>query len=363
MWSAPKLSVSHLSTINATATQPDHGEEEEMIVLKREVDCSLAGEDDIALARTKESLEKVTLKDEPKALVAACKDLCVVCGDKASGFHYSAFSCEGCKGFFRRSVTRNARYVCKYGGHCEMDMWMRRRCQACRLQRCLEAGMREECLLSDDQCRIRDARRKAKRMLHSTMKSSSLSSSADEQQVTSAMDDKVKGDVGEESGPLDKLDKENKDLIERLVTYQDMYEVPSKESIEALPNLKFEEGSGIADVSDAIFQHMASMTILVTQLVVEVAKKLPGFLSLEQDDQIVLLKGSASEIMMLRTARRYDPRSDTVVFGDGMPFSRSSMRFGGLQDYVDDMFDFACRMAQLEVDNSEYALLTAICLF
>ena len=48
-------------------------------------------------------------------------------------------------GFFRRSITRAATYHCKYGGHCEMDMWMRRKCQACRLRRCREVGMKEEC--------------------------------------------------------------------------------------------------------------------------------------------------------------------------------------------------------------------------
>jgi len=48
-------------------------------------------------------------------------------------------------GFFRRSITRNAQYVCKYSGSCEMDMWMRRKCQACRLLRCHTVGMKEEC--------------------------------------------------------------------------------------------------------------------------------------------------------------------------------------------------------------------------
>lgn len=27
-------------------------------------------------------------------------ELCVVCGDKASGYHYNALTCEGCKGIY-----------------------------------------------------------------------------------------------------------------------------------------------------------------------------------------------------------------------------------------------------------------------
>ena len=60
------------------------------------------------------------------------EDLCLVCGDRASGYHYNALACEGCKGFFRRSITKNQRYSCKYGDNCEIDMYMRRKCQACR---------------------------------------------------------------------------------------------------------------------------------------------------------------------------------------------------------------------------------------
>lgn len=46
----------------------------------------------------------------------------------------------------------------------------------------------------------------------------------------------------------------------------------------------------MTDLSSAVFRHMAEMTILVTHLVVEFAKHLPGFVSLSREDQIVLLK-------------------------------------------------------------------------
>ena len=45
-------------------------------------------------------------------------------------------------GFFRRSITKNAVYQCKYGNNCEIDMYMRRKCQECRLKKCLSVGMR-----------------------------------------------------------------------------------------------------------------------------------------------------------------------------------------------------------------------------
>ena len=73
------------------------------------------------------------------------EELCLVCGDRASGYHYNALTCEGCKGFFRRSITKNAVYQCKYGNNCEIDMYMRRKCQECRLKKCLSVGMRPEC--------------------------------------------------------------------------------------------------------------------------------------------------------------------------------------------------------------------------
>ena len=66
---------------------------------------------------------------------------------------------------------------------------------------------------------------------------------------------------------------------------------------------------------------------------------------------------------MLRTARRFDPDSNSVIFGDGTSFNRDSLALGGLQDYVNYMFDFSAAMSRMAVDNTEYALLTAICIF
>lgn len=286
---------------------------------------------------------------------SAAHDECVVCGDRASGFHYNAFSCEGCKGFFRRSILRRAVYACKYGDNCEMDVWMRRRCQACRLRRCLEVGMRPECLLSETQCRARESRRKSKRV-HTSSSSTQRDSTAG---LGAATDDQQTPPVS----PLERLTPDNRELIENLVKYQELYEIPSESDIVAL-DVKLAEDSFPKDVPSALFQHMVNMTVLVTHLVVEFAKKLPGFLELTKDDQIVLLKGSASEVMVLRTARRYNPALDQVIFGDGTPVTRESLCLGGLlQDYVDDMFEFARRMSTLAVDNAEYALLTAICIF
>ena len=33
------------------------------------------------------------------------EELCLICGDRASGYHYNALSCEGCKGEFLYNVS------------------------------------------------------------------------------------------------------------------------------------------------------------------------------------------------------------------------------------------------------------------
>ncbi|TNM86925.1 nuclear receptor subfamily 2 group C member 2 isoform X1 [Takifugu flavidus] len=76
-------------------------------------------------------------------------EYCVVCGDKASGRHYGAVSCEGCKGFFKRSVRKNLTYSCRSKQDCVINKHHRNRCQFCRLRKCLKMGMKTESVQSE----------------------------------------------------------------------------------------------------------------------------------------------------------------------------------------------------------------------
>ncbi|XP_074422726.1 nuclear receptor ROR-gamma isoform X4 [Larus michahellis] len=66
---------------------------------------------------------------------------CKICGDKSSGIHYGVITCEGCKGFFRRSQQSSLSYACSRQQNCPIDRASRNRCQHCRLQKCLRLGM------------------------------------------------------------------------------------------------------------------------------------------------------------------------------------------------------------------------------
>ncbi len=69
---------------------------------------------------------------------------CLICGDRGSGYHYSVFSCEGCKGFFKRTVQKNLNYACKEHQSCVVNKYTRNNCQYCRYQKCLSVGMKRD---------------------------------------------------------------------------------------------------------------------------------------------------------------------------------------------------------------------------
>lgn len=67
--------------------------------------------------------------------------ICMICEDKATGLHYGIITCEGCKGFFKRTVQNRRVYTCVADGNCEITKAQRNRCQYCRFKKCIEQGM------------------------------------------------------------------------------------------------------------------------------------------------------------------------------------------------------------------------------
>merc|ERR1719468_201155 len=303
------------------------------------------------------------------------EDLCLVCGDRASGYHYNALACEGCKGFFRRSITKNQNYACKYGDHCEIDMYMRRKCQACRLKKCYAVGMRADCVVPEDQCL---KKRLAKNKNSSETSPASVappvgSGSGHERHLSGGSDSGLNGRgvismVGQHSlkrgvAPYiaRPLKPEEEELINRLVYFQLEYEFPKEADLKKVYHVPLLGASGGDSESDSLFRHITEMTILTVNLIVEFCKHLPGFASLEKDDQVVILKGCSSEVMMLRAARRYDPQTDSIIFANNHPFSTENYKAAGLRS--ETLFRFCRRKIKMKVDNAEFGLLTAITIF
>ena len=68
--------------------------------------------------------------------------MCRVCEEPAAGFHFGAFTCEGCKSFFGRTCNnQSVIQECKNNYRCVVDKKNRTSCKACRLRKCLMVGM------------------------------------------------------------------------------------------------------------------------------------------------------------------------------------------------------------------------------
>ena len=68
--------------------------------------------------------------------------ICAICGVKGSGYHYSVYSCEGCKAFFKRTVQNDLIYKCNLIQLCKINKQTRTLCRFCRYKKCINIGMK-----------------------------------------------------------------------------------------------------------------------------------------------------------------------------------------------------------------------------
>ncbi|XP_022370955.1 retinoic acid receptor beta isoform X3 [Enhydra lutris kenyoni] len=184
---------------------------------------------------------------------------CFVCQDKSSGYHYGVSACEGCKGFFRRSIQKNMIYTCHRDKNCVINKVTRNRCQYCRLQKCFEVGMSKES--------VRNDRNKKK-------KEPSKQECAESYEMTAELDDLT-----------EKIRKAHQETFPSLCQL-------GKYTTNSSADHRVRLDLGLWDK----FSELATKCIIK---IVEFAKRLPGFTGLTIADQITLLKAACLDILLL----------------------------------------------------------------
>ncbi|XP_029791614.1 nuclear receptor subfamily 1 group I member 3 isoform X5 [Suricata suricatta] len=191
---------------------------------------------------------------------------CAVCGDRATGYHFHALTCEGCKGFFRRTVTKSTVLMCPFAGSCEVNKAQRRHCPACRLQKCLDAGMKKDMILSAEALALRRAKQAQRRAQRAPVQLS------DEQKAL------VRTLLGAHSRHVGTM-------FEQFVQFR-----PPAHLFVHRQHLP------ISVPVPLLLMHFAEINTFMVKQVIKFTKDLPLFRSLPMEDQISLLKGAAIEI-------------------------------------------------------------------
>ncbi|KAM4020015.1 retinoic acid receptor RXR-beta [Anomaloglossus baeobatrachus] len=239
------------------------------------------------------------------------KRLCSICGDRSSGKHYGVYSCEGCKGFFKRTIRKDLTYTCRDNKDCIVDKRQRNRCQYCRYQKCLATGMKREAVQEERQ-RGREREGEA-----------------------------------EFSGTI------NEDMpVEKILEAELAVEQKSDQSLEG--------GGSPSDPVTNICQ--AADKQLFT--LVEWAKRIPHFSELLLDDQVILLRAGWNELLIASFSHRSISVKDGILLATGLHVHRNSAHSAGVGAIFDRVLtELVSKMRDMRMDKTELGCLRAIILF
>lgn len=259
----------------------------------------------------------------PKPQTPGCTEgRCAVCGDNASCQHYGVRTCEGCKGFFKRTVQKNAKYVCLANKDCPVDKRRRNRCQFCRFQKCLAVGMVKEVVRTDS---LKGRRGRLPSKPKTVAEPSSTTPNVN---VISSL---VQAHL--ESNPsMAKLD---------FSKYQEI--------VDSLPEK--EDAGDIQQFYDLL---TGALDVIKTW-----AESIPGFTDFCTEDQQLLLESAFVELFILRLAYRSNPEKSKLIFCNGVVLHRKQCvrSFG---DWIDSIMDFSQSLHRMNLDVSMFACLSAL---
>ncbi|XP_029112608.1 nuclear receptor subfamily 1 group I member 2 isoform X6 [Scleropages formosus] len=243
-------------------------------------------------------------EDEPK--------VCQVCGDRATGYHFNAMTCEGCKGFFRRAMKRPVNFSCPFRGVCIITKNNRRQCQACRLQKCRSIGMLKELIMSDEELgqrrRLLERRRKrAEPVILSTQQEAVIQELLNAQKKTFDISfvhfthfrpiDRTLAPMQQYRQTCQETTTNTwpSDIQEASLPCSSSSSPCSSSSQEVKP-----EDSCGKDRAFTTLPHIADLSTYMIQQIISFAKMLSSFKELSIEDQISLLKGATFELCQIR---------------------------------------------------------------
>lgn len=240
------------------------------------------------------------------------KRLCAICGDRSSGKHYGVYSCEGCKGFFKRTIRKDLSYSCRDNRDCVVDKRQRNRCQYCRYQKCLASGMRREAVQEERQ--------------------------------------RGKEKEGEEGGaaPPEEMP------VDRILDAEMAVEQKCEQSVD---------GAGGGSPNDPVTNICQAADRQLFTLV-EWAKRIPRFSGLPLDDQVILLRAGWNELLIASFSHRSIAVQDGILLATGLHVHRSSAHSAGVGAIFDRVLtELVSKMRDMRMDKTELGCLRAIILF
>ncbi|KAJ8357185.1 hypothetical protein SKAU_G00199790 [Synaphobranchus kaupii] len=251
------------------------------------------------------------------------KHICAICGDRSSGKHYGVYSCEGCKGFFKRTIRKDLTYTCRDSKECLIDKRQRNRCQYCRYQKCLAMGMKREGVwLHVALSAVQEERQRGREKSDNEVESTSSFS---------------------EDMPVEKILDAELAVEPKTETYMDAS--PGNSTNDPVTN-----------ICQAADKQLFTL--------VEWAKRIPHFSELPLDDQVILLRAGWNELLIASFSHRSVTVKDGILLATGLHVHRSSAHSAGVGSIFDRVLtELVSKMKDMQMDKTELGCLRAIVLF
>ncbi|XP_051989750.1 retinoic acid receptor RXR-gamma-A isoform X1 [Xyrauchen texanus] len=242
------------------------------------------------------------------------RHICAICGDRSSGKHYGVYSCEGCKGFFKRTIRKDLTYTCREIKECLIDKRQRNRCQYCRYQKCLAMGMKREA--------VQEERQRGREKSDNEAESSSSFN---------------------EEMPVEKI-------------------LDAELAVEPKTEACMESSTGNSTNDPVTNICQAADKQLFT--LVEWAKRIPHFSDLPLDDQVILLRAGWNELLIASFSHRSVTVKDGILLATGLHVHRSSAHSAGVGSIFDRVLtELVSKMKDMQMDKTELGCLRAVVLF